>query len=176
MAQTPTTATTSRVREVTAGFSKSHDVDTYFADDAENDVLPLGQHYQGKEQIKGLFQVFYRDAFSPARAEIQNVIADAENRIGVLEFTFKGKHVGPQLGFPATNRRSSCRWSPSTTSTAIGSARLGFTSTQGLSCVSSACSRGAAGMTSGWQSLNEGEYTPGQARCLAGAFSVAGDP
>ena len=104
MAQTPTAATTSRVREVTAGFSKSHDVGTYFADDAEYDVLPLGQHYQGKEQIKGLFQVFYRDAFSPARAEIQNVIADAENRIGVLEFTFKGKHVGPQLGFPATNK------------------------------------------------------------------------
>jgi len=104
MAQTPTTATTSRVREVTAGFSKSHDVDTYFADDAEYDVLPLGQHYQGKEQIKGLFQVFYRDAFSPAHAEIQNVIADGENRIGVLEFTFKGKHVGPQLGFPATNK------------------------------------------------------------------------
>ena len=105
MAQTPTTATTSRVREVTTGFSKSHDVDTYFADDAEYDVLPLGQHYQGKEQIKGLFQVFYQDAFSPARAEIQNVIADAENRIGVLEFTFKGKHVGPQLGFPATNKQ-----------------------------------------------------------------------
>jgi steroid delta-isomerase-like uncharacterized protein len=104
MAQTPITATTSRVREVTAGFSKSHDVDTYFADDAEYDVLPLGQHYQGKEQIKGLFQVFYQDAFSPARAEIQNVIADAETRIGVLEFTFKGKHVGPQLGFPATNK------------------------------------------------------------------------
>jgi len=104
MAQTPTTATTSRVRVVTAGFSKSHDVDTYFADDAEYDVLPLGQHYQGKEQIKGLFQVFYRDAFSPAHAEIQNVIADGENRIGVLEFTFKGKHVGPQLGFPATNK------------------------------------------------------------------------
>ncbi|TMF85977.1 MAG: hypothetical protein E6I07_09615 [Chloroflexi bacterium] len=104
MAQIPTTATTSRVREVTAGFSKSHNVDAYFADDAEYDVLPLGQHYQGKEQIKGLFQVFYRDAFSPARAEIQNVIADAETRIGVLEFTFKGKHVGAQLGFPATNK------------------------------------------------------------------------
>ena len=104
MAQTPTAATTSRVREVTAGFSKSHDVGTYFADDAEYDVLPLGQHYQGKEQIKGLFQTFYHDAFSPARAEIQNVIADAETRIGVLEFTFKGKHVGPQLGFPATNK------------------------------------------------------------------------
>jgi len=81
MAQTPTTATTSRVREVTAGFSKSHDVDTYFADEAEYDVLPLGQHYQGKEQIKGLFQVFYQDAFSPARAEIQNVIADAGARV-----------------------------------------------------------------------------------------------
>ena len=104
MEQTPTTATVSRVRQVTEGFGKSHDVDTYFADDAEYDVLPLGQHYQGKEQIKGLFQVFYHDAFSPAGAEIQNVVADAENRIGVIEFTFKGKHVGPQLGFPATNK------------------------------------------------------------------------
>ena len=103
MAQPPAT-TTSRVREVTAGFSKNHDVDTYFAEEAEYDVLPLGQHYQGKEQIKGLFRVFYQDAFSPAGAQIQNVIADAENRIGVLEFTFKGKHVGPQLGFPATNK------------------------------------------------------------------------
>src|SRR2546430_17270151 len=65
MAQTPAT-TTSRVREGTAAFSKSHDVDAYFAEDAEYDVLPLGQHYQGKEQIKGLFRVFYQDAFSPA--------------------------------------------------------------------------------------------------------------
>jgi steroid delta-isomerase-like uncharacterized protein len=105
MAQTPTTAKpTSRVREVTEGFGKSHDVDRYFADDAEYIVLPLGQQHQGKEQIKGLFQVFYHDAFSPAHAEIKNLVADAENRIGVLEFTFKGKHVGPQLGFPATNR------------------------------------------------------------------------
>src|SRR2546423_10814692 len=102
MAQTPAT-TTSRVREVTAGFSKSHDVDAYFAEDAEYDVLPLGQHYQGKEQIKGLFRVFYQDAFSPAGAPIQNVIAGTGNRIPGLELTFKGKHVCPPLGIPATD-------------------------------------------------------------------------
>ena len=105
MAQTPMSSkATSRVREVTEGFGKGHDVAKYFADDAEYSVLPLGQVHKGKEQIKGLFQVFYHDAFSPASAEVTRVVADPDAGIGVLEFVFKGKHVGPQLGFPPTNK------------------------------------------------------------------------
>jgi len=105
MAQTPMSSkATSRVREVTEGFGKGHEVAKYFADDAEYSVLPLGQVHKGKEQIKGLFQVFYHDAFSPASAEVTSVAADPEAGIGVLEFVFKGKHVGPQLGFPPSNK------------------------------------------------------------------------
>jgi len=105
MAQSSTDSrATSRVREITEGFGKGHDVAKHFADDAEYSVLPLGQLHQGKEQIKALFQVFYHDAFSPASAEVKSVVADSEAGIGVLEFVFKGKHVGPQLGFPATNK------------------------------------------------------------------------
>ena len=105
MAQASTgSKATSRVREITEGFGKAHDVTKYFADDAEYSVLPLGQVHQGKEQIKGLFQVFYHDAFSPASAEVKSIVADPEAGIGVLEFVFKGRHVGPQLGFPPTNK------------------------------------------------------------------------
>src|SRR5437870_13391128 len=86
MAQSSTgSRATSRVREITEGFGKGHDVAKYFADDAEYIVLPLGQLHQGKEQLKALFQVFYHDAFSPASAQVKIVVPDSDGGLGVLD-------------------------------------------------------------------------------------------
>lgn len=56
----------------------------------------------GRDAIAAYLSVFYAGAFEDVHVEPRTRLTSGEH--AVLEFVFRGRHVGAQLGFPATHR------------------------------------------------------------------------
>jgi steroid delta-isomerase-like uncharacterized protein len=90
-------------RKVIEAFAESHDP-KYLAEDATYTQMPTSQSFGGRDAITGMLRLFYQDAFSDARGELRNVAIDTEKSIGLIEFTFRGRHTGALMGLSATGR------------------------------------------------------------------------
>jgi len=77
----------------------------YFAPDAVLYDMPVGRPFEGREAIASLLRLFYAEAFSDAEAEVRTVALDAEQGLGFIEWTFRGRHTGDLLGIALTARR-----------------------------------------------------------------------
>ena len=92
-------AVSSTEKNVLAYF-ENHDVQ-YLAEDAVFTNLSTGDESKGREEIKNFLHFMYHVAFD-ARAEITKKVF-TENS-GVLEFRFKGKHIGEFAGMQPTHK------------------------------------------------------------------------
>lgn len=81
-------------------YFENHDVQ-YLAEDAVFINLATGQEARGREEIKNFLHFMYDVAFD-ARAEITKKVFNENS--GVLEFRFKGKHIGEYAGMQPTNK------------------------------------------------------------------------
>jgi steroid delta-isomerase-like uncharacterized protein len=73
------------------------------AEDATFQDYSQAEPLRGREAIGAMFDMFYRTAFSEARAEARKLIADEASV--VLEFTFHGVNTGSLMGMPPTGKR-----------------------------------------------------------------------
>jgi len=88
--------------EVVQAYLADHDA-KYMVDDAKFFDFSQPEPLQGPEAIGAMLTLFYQTAFSEARAETRNLLADDE-RV-VLEFTFHGVHTGDFFGTAPTGNR-----------------------------------------------------------------------
>jgi len=73
----------------------------YVTEDAIFVSMNTGEETRGREAIGQMLHYFYHVAFD-ARAEIINKVITEEK--AVLEFNFKGKHIGEFAGMQPTNK------------------------------------------------------------------------
>jgi len=90
--------------EVFLAFMVDHDP-TFFAEDAEFQIMADPEPLRGREAIAGLFAAFYSESFTDTHVEIRSVLGDGPNV--VLEFVFNGTNTGEFMGMPATGERVS---------------------------------------------------------------------
>ncbi len=81
-------------------YFNTHDVQ-YVTEDAIFVSMNTGEETRGREAIGQMLHYFYHVAFD-ARAEIINKVITEEK--AVLEFNFKGKHIGEFAGMQPTNK------------------------------------------------------------------------
>ena len=81
-------------------FESGHDV-RYLAEDAVFTDMGNGKETHGREAVGQMLQYMYHVAFD-AKAEVTNKIF-AENK-AIMEFNFKGKHIGEFAGIPPSNK------------------------------------------------------------------------
>ena len=75
--------------------------DEYLAADVV-DHTPLPGIPPGAEGVKQLFFGLYKTAFPDLRAEVYDMIAEGE--MVVTRKAFRGNHLGPLMGIPATGK------------------------------------------------------------------------
>ena len=93
-------ATVSTVEKNVLTYFEKHDVQ-YLAEDAVFVNLSTGDEARGREAIKNFLDFMYHVAFD-AKAEITNTVFTENNAI--VEFRFKGKHIGEFAGMQPTNK------------------------------------------------------------------------
>ncbi len=92
--------TVSDVKKNVLAYFEEHDVQ-YLTEDAVFTNLSTGDEARGREGIKNFLNFMYHVAFD-AKAEITHTVFTEKN--AVLEFNFKGKHIGEFAGLQATNK------------------------------------------------------------------------
>ena len=90
-------------RKMIEAFAQSHDPQ-YFAEDAVYTQMAPSQSFNGRDAIAKMLRLFYEDAFSEARGDLCNVAVDTEKDLGIIEFTFHGRHTGELMGISPTGR------------------------------------------------------------------------
>ena len=93
-------ATVSTVEKNVLTYFEKHDVQ-YLTEDAVFINLSTGDEARGREAIKNFLDFMYHVAFD-AKAEITNTVFTENNAI--VEFRFKGKHIGEFAGMQPTNK------------------------------------------------------------------------
>lgn len=88
--------------KIVQGYLANHDP-RFMAEDATFQDYSQPEPLRGREAIGAMLDMFYHTAFSEARAEVRNLVAD--DRSVVLEFTFHGVNTGSLMGMPPTGRR-----------------------------------------------------------------------
>ena len=81
-------------------YFNTHDVQ-YVTEDAVFVSMNTGEETHGREAIGQMLYYFYHVAFD-AKAEITNKVITEKK--AVLEFNFKGKHIGEFAGMQPTNK------------------------------------------------------------------------
>src|SRR5438876_7101952 len=81
-------------------YFNTHDVQ-YVTEDAVFVSMDTGKETHGREAIGQMLHYFYHVAFD-AKAEITNKVITEKK--AVLEFNFKGKHIGEFAGILPTNK------------------------------------------------------------------------
>ncbi|HXF06668.1 MAG TPA: ester cyclase [Blastocatellia bacterium] len=88
--------------KVVQAYLANHDP-KFMAEDATFQDFSQVEPLRGREAISAMLDMFYHTAFSEARAEVRNLVADDKSI--VLEFTFHGVNTGSLMGMPPTNKR-----------------------------------------------------------------------
>ena len=81
-------------------FSSGHDVQ-YLAEDSVFTDMGNGKQSHGRDEIKDLLNYMYHVAFD-AKAEITNKVFCGNK--AVMEFNFRGKHIGEFSGIMPSNK------------------------------------------------------------------------
>lgn len=92
--------TVSTVEKNVLAYFDKHDVQ-YLTEDAVFTNLSTGDEARGREGIKNFLNFMYHIAFD-AKAEVTHKLFTETN--AVLEFNFKGKHIGEFAGLQPTNK------------------------------------------------------------------------
>jgi steroid delta-isomerase-like uncharacterized protein len=83
-------------------FFASHDVATFYAENATFHDMSQPAPVQGRAAIGGMMRAFYGEVFTEAHAEPRGLVAD-EHAV-VAEFVFHGKNTGSLDGAPPTGK------------------------------------------------------------------------
>jgi steroid delta-isomerase-like uncharacterized protein len=92
----------SRTRLVMESYARSH-APEWLAEDVVFTISGLPQPVRGRSAVLETLEIFYHKAFD-AGVEIHTVGADSEQALGVLEFIFRGRHIGSFMGIAPTGR------------------------------------------------------------------------
>ena len=88
--------------KVVQGYLANHDP-KFMVEDATFQDYSQVEPLRGREAIGAMLDMLYQTAFSEARAENRNLVAD--DKSVVLEFTFHGINTGSLMGMPPTGKR-----------------------------------------------------------------------
>jgi limonene-1,2-epoxide hydrolase len=89
--------TGSSLRELVEAYARSRDPE-YFALNATVEQMPLGRVLRGRAAIGAMLRTFYLETFSDPVERIVTVAVDDSRGIGVVESTFRGRHMGEAFG------------------------------------------------------------------------------
>lgn len=76
----------------------------YLARDATLRHVALPEAAVGREAIGAALRRLFYETFSDVEVEVRTVAVDRERSVGVVEWTFRGRHTGEFLGIAATGR------------------------------------------------------------------------
>lgn len=91
-------------RALVESYARTHDPQ-YLASDATLWHAALPEPVRGREAIGAALRLLFYEAFADAEADVQTVALDGDQRLGFIEWTFRGRHTGEFLGIPPTGRR-----------------------------------------------------------------------
>ncbi len=83
-------------------FASEHSDVSMMADDVVFTVMATGQESHGPQEVLGMLNYFYHQAFDATAITKNVVVADGK---GVVEGDFVGKHIGEFAGIPATGKQ-----------------------------------------------------------------------
>jgi predicted ester cyclase len=89
-----------RTQQNLVDYFNTHDV-KYVAEDAVFHNMSTGQVHRGRAEVGALLHYIYHVAFD-ARGDIQNYVITEDK--AVLEFLFKGRHIGEFAGIQPTQK------------------------------------------------------------------------
>ncbi len=83
-------------------FASEHSDVSMMADDVVFTVMATGQESHGPQEVLGMLNYFYHQAFDATAITKNVVVGDGK---GVVEGDFVGKHIGEFAGIPATGKQ-----------------------------------------------------------------------
>ncbi len=87
--------------DVVSAYFQDHDV-RWFTEDADFEIMPLGQTLHGRGAIEDFLNLFYHDAFSNAHHVTGQLVGDENAAVG--EWVFHGRHSGSLMGIAPTDQ------------------------------------------------------------------------